>query len=143
VAQVGFAADPKTTAKWKHKNIPDDRLQPGDPNLQSNKKGYVTFAKTGLPNSRTTQFYINTGDNSGSLDGQGFTPFGIVLNGLPAVEIFFSGYNPRPGEQGGPQQDQIEAKGNAYLDDEFPKLDSIKRATLLSKKPEPPKQPAG
>jgi hypothetical protein len=70
----------------------------------------------------------------------GFTPFGIVLSGLPSVEVFYAGYGEGPG---GPRQDRIEAKGNAYLDDEFPKLDSIKKATLLPKKPEPPKQPAG
>ena len=31
---------------------------------QSNKRGFVTFAKTGAPNSRSTQFFINYGDNS-------------------------------------------------------------------------------
>jgi peptidyl-prolyl cis-trans isomerase A (cyclophilin A) len=139
VAQVGIAANPSTTAKWKSKNIPDDHLPAGDPNLQSNKRGYVSFAKTQAANSRTTQFFINTGDNSGNLDGMGFTPFGIVLNGLPAAEIFYAGYREGPG---GPRQDQIESKGNAYLNDEFPKLDSIKKATLLPKKPEPTKKPA-
>jgi peptidyl-prolyl cis-trans isomerase A (cyclophilin A) len=140
MAQVGIAASPSTTAKWKGKSIPDDHLQPGDPNLQSNKRGYVSFAKTDLPDSRTTQFFINTADNSGNLDGMGFTPFGVVLNGLPAVEVFYAGYMEGPD---GPRQDKILSQGNAYLDEEFPKLDSIKKATLLSKKPEPPKQPAG
>ena len=59
VAQVGIAANPSTTAKWKSKNIPDDHLPAGDPNLQSNKRGYVSFAKTQAANSRTTQFFIN------------------------------------------------------------------------------------
>jgi peptidyl-prolyl cis-trans isomerase A (cyclophilin A) len=138
MAQVGIAADPKTTAKWKTKSIPDDHLKSGDPNLQSNKRGYVSFAKTQLPNSRTTQFFINTADNS-RLDEMGFTPFGIVLSGMPAVDVFYAGYREGPG---GPKQDKIESQGNTYLDDEFPKLDSIKKVTLLSKKPEPPKKPA-
>ena len=139
MAQVGIAADPKLTTKWKGKSILDDHFQPGDPNLQSNKPGYVSFAKAGMPNSRVTQFFINTADNSGNLDGLGFTPFGIVLNGLPAVEVFFAGYQGEPSDH----QDKILLQGNAYLDDEFPKLDSIKKATLLSKKPEPTKKPAG
>ena len=51
----------------------------------SNKIGTVVFAKTGEPNSRTTQLFINLGDNSGSLDPQGFTPFGEVIQGMENV----------------------------------------------------------
>ena len=43
----------------------------------SNKPGYITFAKTGAPNSRTTQLFINYVDNA-RLDGMGFAPFGEV-----------------------------------------------------------------
>jgi peptidyl-prolyl cis-trans isomerase A (cyclophilin A) len=122
VAQMGVAADPKETAKWKHKNIPDDH--PTSP--ESNKRGFVTFAKSSLPNSRTTQFFINSRDNS-QLDGMGFTPFGKVLSGMQAIDQFHN--------EEVQQQNLIEQLGNAYLDKEFPQLDSIKKATILPQKP--------
>lgn len=43
----------------------------------SNKPGYITFAKTGAPNSRTTQLFINYVNNA-RLDSMGFAPFGEV-----------------------------------------------------------------
>ncbi len=55
----------------------------------------MTFAKTGTPNSRTTQFFINAGNNS-RLDGMGFTPFGKVLSGMAVVDSFYGGYGEEP-----------------------------------------------
>jgi peptidyl-prolyl cis-trans isomerase A (cyclophilin A) len=127
VSQMGIAAEPSETAKWKHKNIPDDH--PANP--ESNLRGYVTFAKTGAPNSRTAQFFINTHNNA-RLDSMGFTPFGKVLSGLEAVDQFYSGYKEN---ESSPQQDLLEAHGNLYLDEQFPKLDSVKKATILPQKP--------
>jgi peptidyl-prolyl cis-trans isomerase A (cyclophilin A) len=139
VAQMGIAADPNDTAKWKQKTIPDDHPA----SQQTNARGYVTFAKTPAPNSRTTQFFINTHNNA-QLDAMGFTPFGQVLSGMEAIDQFYAGYKEGPG---GPKQSRIEMHGNIYLDEEFPKLDSIKKATILPNKPdltkqaEPPKKP--
>jgi len=72
MAQVGMNGDPQVNAEWDDKTIPDDPVR------QPNTRGRVTFAKTGAPNSRTTQFFINFGDNS-QLDGQGFSPIGEVI----------------------------------------------------------------
>jgi peptidyl-prolyl cis-trans isomerase A (cyclophilin A) len=127
VAQVGIAADPSGTLKWKGKALPDDH--PAHP--ESNVRGTVSFAKTNVPNSRTTQFFINTHNNS-QLDSMGFTPVGKVLSGMQAVDEFYAGYKEGPS---GPVQQRILKEGNAYLDQEFPKLDYIKKATILPKKP--------
>ena len=62
----------------------------------------------------------------------GFTPFGKVITGMEAVDQFYSGYKEGPAA---PQQDLLKAHGNIYLDERFPKLDSIKKATILPKKP--------
>ena len=77
MAQVGMNGDPEVNAQWDRKTIPDD------PVVQSNTRGRVTFATSG-PNSRTTQFFINFGDNS-SLDVQGFSPIGEVVDSAPTA----------------------------------------------------------
>src|ERR1039458_7126400 len=46
MAQFGVPANPKVAAVWQAANIKDDPVK------QSNKKGMVTFANTGAPNSR-------------------------------------------------------------------------------------------
>merc|ERR1712083_677160 len=96
---------------------------------ESNKPGYVTFAKTGAPNSRTTQLFINYVDNS-RLDSMGFAPFGEVEgDGMSVVKQIYN-----CGEK--PNQGQIQSSGNAYLDKSFPDLSKIKKATLLPAKDE-------
>jgi peptidyl-prolyl cis-trans isomerase A (cyclophilin A) len=82
----------------------------------------VTFAKTGMPNSRSTQFFINYGDNS-RLDKDGFAPFGEVTEGMAVVDKFANYPNV-------PDQGRITNEGNAYLQKEYPKLDYIKKATI-------------
>ena len=119
MAQIGIHGDPAVNAKWRPATIPDDPSAG-----QSNKPGYVTFAKTGMPNSRTTQIFINFGDNAG-LDGQGFTPFGRVVDGTPVLGALNLEY----GES--PDQGMIQAQGNAYLKANFPRLDYIKSARIV------------
>ncbi|MFN0057827.1 MAG: peptidylprolyl isomerase [Planctomycetota bacterium] len=118
MAQFGLHANPEVSAKWRGATLKDD------PVTQSNKRGYVTFAKTGMPNSRTTQLFINYGDNS-RLDKDGFAPFGIVTQGMEVADKIHNGY----GES--PNQGKIQMEGNAYLKKAFPQLDYIKSATLM------------
>ena len=121
VAQFGISAYPAVTDAWKGTDIKDD------PVTQSNKKGYLTFATAG-PNTRTTQVFINLVDNA-RLDGMGFAPFGVVEgDGMKVVEMFYDQY----GDNAGPDQPKIEKQGKPYLDKGWPKLDTIKSATLLT-----------
>jgi peptidyl-prolyl cis-trans isomerase A (cyclophilin A) len=118
MAQGGMNGDPAIQKVWGRANFNDDPVK------QSNKRGFVTFAKTGAPNSRSTQFFINYADNS-NLDSQGFAPFGQVVSGMEAVDKFYS-----YGRQNVPDQGMITAEGNAYLQKDYPKLDYIKKATI-------------
>lgn len=125
VVQFGMNGDPKVNKSWSEITIKDD------PPKVSNKTGSVVFAKTGEPNSRTTQVFINLGDNSASLDAQGFTPFGEVIAGLDNVMNIYSGYGDAKPNGEGPDQAAIADIGNAYLEEHFPRLDAIKKATIL------------
>jgi peptidyl-prolyl cis-trans isomerase A (cyclophilin A) len=121
VVQFGISAYPPVSAAWKDTNIKDD------PVTQSNKKGSLTFATAG-PNTRTTQIFINLKENV-RLDSMGFAPFGVVEGkGMDVVEMMYGQY----GDNAGPDQDQIEKQGKPYLDKGWPKLDSIKTATLVA-----------
>jgi peptidyl-prolyl cis-trans isomerase A (cyclophilin A) len=138
VVQFGINGDPHVSAKWHNANLPDDKYERRDPNRKSNNRGYVTFAKSPqMPNSRTTQVFINCIDNS-QLDREGFTPFGVVISGMEAIDALYSGY----GEEPTSSQDRIEKEGDVYLNAAFPKLDSIKMANILLRKP-PEAQKAG
>ncbi|MBZ5724574.1 MAG: peptidylprolyl isomerase [Acidobacteriia bacterium] len=138
VVQFGIPANPAVAKVWSEATIKDDPVK------GSNKKGMIVFATAG-PNTRTTQLFINLKDNA-MLDSQGFAPFGTVTEGMDIVAGLYSGYGDDPGMGGhGPRQDLIQSQGKAYLDKNFPKLDSIKSATVM---PEggapapPPKKPA-
>ena len=122
MAQVGISGDPALNAKWREKTIPDDPVK------ASNTRGTVTFATSG-PDSRTTQFFINFGDNS-RLDSMGFAPFGKVQDMAP-VDALYDGYGEGAPRGRGPSQALIQSQGNAYLRQSFPKLDYIKSAKIL------------
>jgi len=122
MSQVGIHGDPAVTAVWRDANIPDD------PRTQSNTKGMVTFAMAG-PDTRTTQVFINLKDNL-FLDGQGFAPIGVVRD-MKTVEKLWVGYGESRPQGLGPDQMALMEQGNAYLESEFPKLDSIVSATIV------------
>ena len=124
VVQFGLHADPEVSKMWRQANIKDDQV------TKSNKPGYITFATAG-PNTRTTQLFINLGNNAG-LDRQGFAPFGQVTSGMDVIEKLYSGYGEGAPSGRGPDQGTITAQGKAYLDKNFPKLDSINTATISS-----------
>ncbi len=117
MVQFGINGDPAVTAAWEQANMKDDPVK------KSNTPGYVTYAKTSMPNSRSTQVFINYGDNT-FLDGQGFAPFGKVVVGMNVVDSIYSVYGETP------DQGRIHMGGNEYLEKSFPKLDYIKSAVI-------------
>jgi peptidyl-prolyl cis-trans isomerase A (cyclophilin A) len=124
MCQFGIHGDPAVSAKWREANITDDPVK------GSNTRGTITFATAG-PNTRTTQLFINFGDNT-SLDGQGFAPFGKVVAGMDVVDKIDSEYGEGAPQGNGPDQGRVQAEGNAYLKKNFPNLDYIKSATIVS-----------
>jgi peptidyl-prolyl cis-trans isomerase A (cyclophilin A) len=119
VVQFGIHGHPEVAAVWREAKLKDEPVK------GSNKKGYLTYAKSG-PNTRTTQMFINFKDNA-KLDKMGFSPFGKVVEGMEVVESLYK----KHGEYPSKQQQNIQQKGNPWLKKMFPELDSIKKATLV------------
>jgi peptidyl-prolyl cis-trans isomerase A (cyclophilin A) len=128
VVQFGLSANPAVNKVWKDAKIQDD------PVVQSNKRGFLVFATAG-PNTRTTQLFINFGDNA-RLDGMGFAPFGTVVEGMDVVDKIYPGY----GES--PRQDLLTDQGDTYVAANFPKIDKIKLARIVPPVPAPAPHPA-
>ena len=124
VVQFGLSAYPQVSRVWAQAAIKDD------PVVQSNHRGFLTFAMAG-PNTRTTQVFINLGANE-RLDQMGFSAFGMVTDGMDVVEKLYSGYGEGAPDGNGPNQELIQTRGRTYLERSFPKLDTIKTATLVS-----------
>jgi peptidyl-prolyl cis-trans isomerase A (cyclophilin A) len=122
MVQFGINGDPKISAVWREARIKDDPVR------ISNKRTFVTFATAG-PNTRTTQVFINYGDNR-NLDEMGFAPFGQVVSGMKVVDALYSGYGEGAPQGRGPEQGRLQAEGNQYLARGFANLDYIKKATL-------------
>ena len=116
VVQFGIPGDPALARQWRSANIKDDLV------TQTNAAGFITFATAG-PNTRTTQVFINLGNNA-ALDRQGFAPFGRISEGMDVVGQLYSGYRE------GPDQGRIQSEGNKYLESSFPKLDYIKKVEV-------------
>ncbi|MBK5290838.1 MAG: peptidylprolyl isomerase [Acidobacteriia bacterium] len=120
VVQFGLAADPAKTKKW-------DKTIKDDPVVRTNSSGTIAFATMG-PNTRTSQLFVNLRSNQ-MLDDQGFAPFARVTEGMAFINGVYAAYGERP------DQDQIQKRGNKYLDAEFPKLDYVKKAVVVEATP--------
>ena len=119
VVQVGIHGDPKVQKSWREKGTLRD-----DPVLESNRRGTLTFATSGK-DTRTTQIFINTGERNAFLDRQGFSPVAEVVSGMDVVDAIYDGYREKA------NQGKIQNRGNAYLEEEFPKMSYFTGATFL------------
>lgn len=124
MVQFGLHGDPQVNRAWMDASIEDDPVR------ESNVPGTISFAMRG-ENTRTTQVFINYGDNS-SLDAMGFAPFGRVVEGMDVVESFHAGYGDVPPRGSGPEVRNLYTEGNPYLEREFPELDHVEEATIVS-----------
>lgn len=118
MVQFGLNASPDITEVWQ-----DMRIAP-DPVKMGNTRGRVTYAMGRTPDTRTTQLFINFGDNS-RLDASGFAAFAEVISGMEVVDMINTEYGEAP------NQGAISSRGNAYLSAEFPNLDYIKSARII------------
>jgi peptidyl-prolyl cis-trans isomerase A (cyclophilin A) len=119
VAQWGLNGDTAIGRAWRGLRLQDD------PTVKSNVRGTLSFAAGGA-NTRTTQIYVNFGDNS-RLDTLRFAVFGQVIRGMDqVVDSLYKGYPTVP------NQGTIGSEGNAYLLREYPKLDYIMTARVIA-----------
>jgi peptidyl-prolyl cis-trans isomerase A (cyclophilin A) len=127
VVQFGIHRNPEVSRIWLNATIPDD------PVIGSNLPGTLSYGTAG-PNTRTTQLFINLGDNS-RLDGLGFSPFARITGGMDVVARLYGGYGEGAPQGNGPDQGRIQSEGSTYLERDFPRLDRIVRARVLTLDP--------
>ena len=121
VIQFGIHGDPSISEVWR------DASLPADPVVKTNSRGTLTFAQAGSPDSRTTQLFVNLGDNS-QLDKMGFSPIcDVTGDGMSTLDRVNGQY----GEAPSGQQSRIQRDGNAFLRSEFPALDYIASGSVL------------
>lgn len=125
MAQFGMHGDPRVNAAWEKMPLQDDSVR------ESNRRGSLTFAQTSQPNSRRNQLFINIVNNR-NLDEMGFAPIGRVVDGLAVIDSLYADYGEAYPNGNGPDQTRIRREGNAYLEAEYPKLDFIRQARIVS-----------
>ena len=125
MAQFGMHGDPRVNAVWEKMPMQDDSVR------ESNRRGYLTFAMRSDPNTRTNQLFINIVNNR-NLDEMGFAPIGRVVEGLAVIDSLYADYGDAYPNGNGPDQTRIRAEGNAYLERDYPKLDFIRTARLVT-----------
>lgn len=121
MVQFGIHGNPDVSKHWREANLA------ADPVKGKNTRGMVTYAMAGSPDTRSTQLFINYGDNQ-RLDGMGFAPICQVSgSGMDIVDKIHQGYGEAPsGKQG-----QIQMQGNKFLRERFPALDYIKTVRIV------------
>ena len=128
VAQFGVHRDYDVHTVWRTLFFVDDAPQPNVPQ-QKNVRGTLAFAQSG-PNTRAVEIFINLADNA-ILDEQKFVPFARVVEGMDAVDRFYAGYGELRPQGKFIDPGAMEEGGNAYLVPRFPKMDYIRKATIL------------
>jgi len=145
VVQFGVSGNPEVSNVYSTPEsgaiIADDEV------VAKNEIGYVTFSAAynedqSRATNRTTELYINYQDNSAALDDLGFAPFGrVTLNDMESVvDKFESSYGEMADTCGlhgfqpcaGPREQPLYAEGNSYLDANFPLLDRIFNAKIVT-----------
>lgn len=122
MAQFGIHGDSAVSAVWHNQYIPDDPVR------RTNVRSMISFATAG-PGTRTTQVFINFGNND-RLDAMGFAPFGEVVEGMEVVDQLYDDYGEGAPRGRGPSQERMQAEGNRYLERQFPRLDAVKIARI-------------
>lgn len=123
VIQFGISGDPSISIHWRDARLPVDET------AGSNLRGTISFAQAGKPDTRTTQLFINLGNNT-ALDTMGFVPICEVSGeGMDVVDRVNGEY----GEAITSQQSRIEREGNDFLRKEFPALDYITSAQIVAR----------
>jgi peptidyl-prolyl cis-trans isomerase A (cyclophilin A) len=122
MAQFGINGDPRITASWRERRMPDDIGK------ESNARGTMSFATAG-PGSRTSQLFINFRDNK-QLDPN-FAPIGKVVDGMAVVDSLWKGYGEGAPSGNGPEQERVMTEGESYLARDFPKLDKVNKAEIV------------
>ena len=122
MAQFGIHGDTAVSTAWREHRIADDPVR------RTNVRGMVTFATAG-PGTRTTQVFINYGNND-RLDGMGFAPFGQVVEGMQVVDALYGGYGEGAPQGRGPDQYRLNVEGEKYIARQFSRLDKITKATV-------------
>jgi homoserine O-acetyltransferase len=108
---------------WKSREFIDD------PSLFELERGTLAFAKSGQPNSASTQVFINYRENNRLADpapNMRFWVFGKVVEGMDVVDKFVQVGDP----SGGLNQDRLWADGGTYLDSLPVKPTMIEKATV-------------
>jgi cyclophilin family peptidyl-prolyl cis-trans isomerase len=109
---------------WKEREFIDD------PGFFALERGTLAFAKSGQPNSASTQVFINYRENNRLADpapNLSFWVFGKVVQGMDVVDKFVQVGDP----SGGLDQNRLWADGGAYLESLPVKPTMIEKATIV------------